>query len=259
METDSFTTWDDLVFEFRNKRYGAYLLRRGYPDRVLVGLLATVFLVAVLLFLQRMRQDNTAVQYPTAVERGLRVLTLPPSIPMKPKVIPAPRQPRKTNTRSTAVLVTKDEIEEKEEVEVVVDVLSDGDFDFNVAGSDSGAVDGAAVDHLLMVEPDDGPLDLADEMPEYEGGLSAMMKFIQKKIRYPRAPQAMGIDGTVYVRFVVNGDGSVSDVRVIRGVHRDYDREAVRVVSMLPAWKGGKHRGRPVPVRMVLPIRFNIE
>ena len=69
----------------------------------------------------------------------------------------------------------------------------------------------------------------------------------------------MGMDGTVYVRFIVNGDGSVSDLEVIKGVHPDYDKEAKRVIAMLPSWKGGRHHGISVSVRMVLPIKFSLK
>jgi protein TonB len=86
-----------------------------------------------------------------------------------------------------------------------------------------------------------------------------MMKFLQKKIRFPKSPQRQGISGTVFVRFIVNGDGSVSDVEVLKGVHPDYDKEAMRVISLLPSWKGGRHNGMPVRVRMVLPIKFNVQ
>lgn len=260
MKTNSFSqTWDDLVFEFRNKGYGAYLLRKTYPDRVLTGLLATVFVVAAILALQLTAFNDSTLVSPPLVERGLRTLALPPSILQKPKVIQAPRVPRKSNTRSNTVVVTREEVEDVKVDDVSTDILSDGDVHFDFDGSDMGVVDGIATDISFVVEPVNEPLDLAEVMPEYEGGIEAMMKFIQKKIRYPRAPQAMGIDGTVYVRFVVNGDGSISDVQVIRGIHRDYDREAARVISLLPGWKGGRHGGRPVPVRMVLPIRFNLQ
>jgi periplasmic protein TonB len=61
------------------------------------------------------------------------------------------------------------------------------------------------------------------------------------------------------VRFIVNGDGSISDVEVVRGVHPDYDKEAVRVISMLPSWKGGRHHGQPARVRMVIPLKFSLQ
>jgi protein TonB len=107
-----------------------------------------------------------------------------------------------------------------------------------------------------VVEPQ--IVDIAQTMPSYEGGLEAMMKFIRKKIHYPRSARQLNSEGTVYVQFVVTGDGTVTDVRIMRGFHPDCDREAQRVVAMLPAWKGGSNNGRPVSVRMVLPIKFSL-
>jgi protein TonB len=155
-------------------------------------------------------------------------------------------------------MVTREEVIEQEQVEAVENFIS---------GEDIGTADlvGAIEGTGTVALPDPTPVIEetifihAEVMPEYEGGAEAMMKFIQKKIRYPRVPREIGIDGTVYVQFIVNGDGSVSDVKVIRGVHRDYDNEAIRVISMLPSWRGGRHNGRPVSVRMVLPIKFNIK
>lgn len=86
-----------------------------------------------------------------------------------------------------------------------------------------------------------------------------MMKFIQKKMRYPSIARQQEIQGTVFVSFVVNGDGTISDVVVIRGIHPDCDKEAIRVVSLLPGWMGGKHNGNPVAVKMVLPITFSLK
>jgi protein TonB len=136
--------------------------------------------------------------------------------------------------------------------------------DFDEAGIETGLpAEPEGLGTLGMIES--APIappkvwDHAEVMPAYEGGVAAMMKFIQKKIRFPKAPQRQGIDGTVFVRFIINGDGSVSDVEVIKGVHPDYDKEAIRVISMLPSWKGGRHNGMPVRVRMVLPIKFNVQ
>lgn len=158
------------------------------------------------------------------------------------------------NSRNRPILVTREEVEQTE-----VDAISDFVSDDGVGDVGVGTFDGQGTIPVETAPVIDPPfVDFAEVMPSYEGGLEAMMKFIQKKIHYPRAPRQMGIEGTVYVRFVVNGDGSISGVEVVRGFHPDCDREAMRVVSMLPAWKGGSHNGRPVAVRMVLPIRFSV-
>ena len=97
-----------------------------------------------------------------------------------------------------------------------------------------------------------------DVVPEYDGGMEAMMKFIVKNMRYPASARRMGIDGTVYTSFIVERDGSLSHLQVLRGVSADCDREAVRVVSAMPKWKPGRRKGIPVRTRYNFPIKFKL-
>ncbi|MEX2234133.1 MAG: energy transducer TonB [Cyclobacteriaceae bacterium] len=259
MEVNSnvFRHWDDVVFENRNKSYGVYLLRRAYEKRLLMGEGITVALVALLFLLQNIYSGKEIIHeaFPPLVGEDIRVL--PPPIIKRVPPQHTIRQP-KANPQTRAVLVTRDEVIEDEEVEAITDFISSGD---DLGSGDVAPIAGSGTIPLLeptpIVEP--GVLDFAEVQPQYEGGLKAMMKFIQKKIRYPRVPRQLGIDGTVFVRFVVKGDGSITDVQVLKGVHPDYDKEAIRVISMLPSWNGGSHNGRPVSVRMVLPIKFNLQ
>lgn len=92
--------------------------------------------------------------------------------------------------------------------------------------------------------------------PEYPGGYEALMKFISKNMTYPRAAVKQKIEGTVYVQFIVEADGSISDVRTLKGISTECDREAERVVSLMPGWKPGEINGENVAVRFVLPIIF---
>ncbi|MDQ2656894.1 MAG: TonB family protein [Bacteroidota bacterium] len=251
-----FRHWDDVVFENRNKNYGAYLLRRAYADRLLYGLGATILFVGIVLFLQKFNSPKDVREAVPPLVAGCDLTILPPPVvEVKRRRIIQP--PRPTNSLNTTVLVTRKEVEEPVEAEVVEPFITGEGSGLGETGAPEGIGTVALPEPEAIAVP--AVLDLAEVMPEYEGGLEAMMKFIQKKIRYPRAPRIQGIAGTVYVRFVVNGDGSISDVQVLRSVHPDYDREAVRVISMLPAWKGGSHHGRPVSVRMVLPLKFDLK
>lgn len=250
--------WDDLVFEHRNKLYGAYLLRRAYPDHLIIGLIATIVVVVVIISLQNTTPRVTTSDETSLLDEGVVTLTELPRLPERTKSKSVIHQPEKSVKKDTAPLVTTDEVIPETEVEAITEYVS-GDEE----GSGSGVVGTIeGIGTIALPDPDpigNGPIDMAEVMPSYDGGMEAMMKFIQKKLRYPRVPLKLGIDGTVYVRFVVRGDGRVTDVEVIRGIHRDCDEEAARVVAMLPAWKGGSHHGRPVSVRMVLPIRFSLE
>jgi protein TonB len=95
--------------------------------------------------------------------------------------------------------------------------------------------------------------------PAFPGGDAALLQYISKNTKYPKIPLELGIEGKVYVQFVIGTDGSVGSVTVVRGVDDYLDKEAVRVVSTIPNWTPGKQRGKAVPVSFVLPINFNIE
>jgi protein TonB len=95
-------------------------------------------------------------------------------------------------------------------------------------------------------------------MPQFEGGVQAMYRFLRRHLRYPRADQSIGLEGTVFVRFIIDVTGTVTGVEVIRGASGSLDKEAMRVISLMPKWKPGSQHGMPVNVRMVLPIKFEL-
>ena len=96
-------------------------------------------------------------------------------------------------------------------------------------------------------------------MPEFPGGMGEAMKFLAKNIKYPVAAQQAKIEGRVIVQFVVERDGSISDIHAMRGVNPDLDAEAIRVVSLMPKWKPGKQRGKAVAVKYTMPIMFRLQ
>jgi TonB family protein len=98
-----------------------------------------------------------------------------------------------------------------------------------------------------------------EKMPEYPGGKQALIKFLVSNIKYPESARKEGADGTVYVAFVVEKDGKITNVKVKKGFHPDCDAEGVRVVSMMPDWVPGTDKGKPVRVKFTLPIKFNLD
>lgn len=97
---------------------------------------------------------------------------------------------------------------------------------------------------------------VVEEDPEFVGGDAARMKFLSENIVYPQMARESGIQGTVYLTFVIERDGSVTDIQVLRGIGGGCDEEAIRVVKNMPKWKPGKQRGKPVRVQFRLPIKF---
>ena len=107
-------------------------------------------------------------------------------------------------------------------------------------------------------EKADEIFDVVETMPTPVGGMEAWNKYLSNNLKYPTQARRMGIEGTVFVVFVVNTDGSIQDVEILRGIGGGADEEAVRVVRAAPNWEPGKQRGKPVRVKMRLPIRFKL-
>ncbi|MDR1951151.1 MAG: energy transducer TonB, partial [Bacteroidales bacterium] len=99
---------------------------------------------------------------------------------------------------------------------------------------------------------------VVEDNPEYPGGEAARMKFLSDNIKYPAIARESGIQGTIYITFVVERDGSITDVQVMRGIGGGCDEEAIRVVKAMPRWNPGKQRGRAVRVQFMMPIRFTL-
>ena len=262
METKAliFRTWDDLVFANRNKDYGAYPIRRAYFRRVVLGTGVSVAFLLMLLFLpgilQRFGQQAVKPTVIACVFPTINLTEVPPIVPKDPPKKPA-RVLEQTTRTNTQILVVSTPVEPQPEV--IENSTTTGIEEGEGTGE---AVEGTGVgsqipettaiqENQFVANP--------EVMPAYRGGIEEMMKFIRRKIKYPATPRRLGIEGTVYVSFIVNGDGSVSNVAVLRGIHMACDEEAMRVVSLLPGWIGGRQSGIPVSVRMVLPIKFSLE
>jgi protein TonB len=263
METKAlvYRTWDELVFENRNKQYGAYVIRKSYNDKILLGLGVSVAAFIVLLTLPRILSHF----FPTVVPApphfiGRTIDLIDIALPQHKQPEPQQRASQPVTRRDDTVpLVTSQEVEPTPETPTeppvqgnISGVISDGE---PVTGADigTGVVEVPSVPETIK------EFTIVEEMPFYNGGLSAMGRFFQQKLKYPASAKRMGIEGSVFVSFVVNGDGSIRDVQVVRGIHPDCDKEAIRVVSLLPGWVGGKQGGIPVAVRMVLPITFRLD
>ncbi|MDY6241316.1 MAG: energy transducer TonB [Prevotella sp.] len=120
--------------------------------------------------------------------------------------------------------------------------------------------------NLMATTPENNPtedkqervFDVVEVMPQYPGGIPQMMKFIISNIKYPKDAIKKGMQGAVVVQFVVEPDGSVSNVHVVRSVFPSLDTEAVRMVKAMPKWSPGMQNGKPVRVRFNVPIRFSL-
>jgi periplasmic protein TonB len=258
-------TWDDLVFENRHKDYGAYAVRQHYSQNMTAGLGVSVSIAALLVMLPRILalfgvDDKIIDALPVISDFGDVVIIDPPPI-IEPPVTPpsaAASQPINTNNVTPQVTTTAPmETTITPNSEIVTSYSEPGTGDGPpVEGITNGT---GVVEAVVPITPPIQIFDGAEVMPQYDGGLQALARFIQRKVRTPRSVSSQGVSGTVFVQFVVRSDGSITDVMVVRGIAADCDREAVRLVSLMKDWSPGMQNKIPVSVRMVLPIKFTSE
>ena len=248
---------DEMVFSSRNKLYGAYRLRKVYPRHVNVGLgiAITALLLAVTIPLvagymnksTRINEDNT-------VAAELMEMTKPEDTPPPPP--PPPPEQLEQKVKFTAPVVVDEKVEESGLA--VQDDLNQNVT--NVAPDESDlVVDEGPKTQVIEEAPKAEIFTVVEEAPSYPGGEEARVKFIMASIVYPQAAKEAGIQGTVFVTFVVEADGSITDVRILRGIGGGCDEEAIRVVKAMPKWAPGKQRGRAVRVQFNMPIKFILQ
>ena len=267
--------WTDLVFEGRNQSYGAYKLRKTTGKRNLWALII-VALAAVLLYLglqlQRMAEANKKVENTQAVELAkLNTEKKEAKVEKKEVIRQEPEkvvEQVKSSVKFTAPVIKKDE-EVKEEDEIKLDEVQKSDKAvgaFTVEGNDEvgGAVlkakeDIAAPEPPKHVVEETKIFTVVEQMPMFPGGDAALMGYLRDNMHYPTVAAENGVQGRVVVGFVVERDGSITDVNVLRSVDPSLDREAMRVVKAMPKWTPGTQLGKPVSVKYTLPVKFSLQ
>jgi len=144
------------------------------------------------------------------------------------------------------------EIPDEEEIEDDIEV------DLDVEITEETVIEDIIFEEAPDEEVADEIFDIVEDQPAPPGGYGAFYKYISKHIKYPNQARRMGIEGKVFVQFVVDKSGNLTDVKAIKGIGAGCDEEAVRILKGAPRWKAGKQRGRPVKVRMILPITFKL-
>ncbi|MCH7415147.1 energy transducer TonB [Belliella sp. R4-6] len=132
------------------------------------------------------------------------------------------------------------------------------EFVIDVDTKDELVIQDIEITDTPIIEDADEIFEFVESAPTPVGGMSAWNKYLQKNLKYPTPARRMGIEGTVTVVFVVNTDGSLQDIEILRGLDGGCNEEAIRVIKNAPSWQPGKQRGRPVRVRMRMPIKFKL-
>ncbi len=270
----SFRDMLDIIFASRNKTYGAYQLRRSYPTYVtralLIGLLLITFLFLLPAILSTLA-DITKSDKPIDV---VAELGPPPDIdpnnppPPPPPPPPTPPPPTRSTVKFVPPIIKKDEEVQDEKPPAVEELIEKKE---DIGTEDKKGNDEAAPtieenpSELAVVEAPKVVEDKTYEMfdiqkpPSFPGGEKELLKFLAENIKYPPLARENNIQGNVALTFVVNKNGSVSDVTILRDIGGGCGKEAVRVVNSMPKWNPGEANGNPVKVRFTLPVRFKLE
>ncbi len=268
-EKTLFNEWTDvvaegrnsLVFEERNKTYGAFELRRTYNRTVTIALTIAVASFILLVSIPKIMEliEGMKTEEVKNVEITSADLTPPPlDDQLPPPPPPPPPPPVEQTIKFTPPVVTD---------EVVVDpppvITEDSPKISTETHEATGDQDIVIPEETnVVVAPKEDEIFLVVEQPaDFPGGVNEMYKFIQKSVQYPQVEKEAGITGTCYVSFVVEKNGSITDVTIARGVSGGpgCDKEAMRVVKAMPAWKPARQAGHEVRCRFTLPIKFSIK
>ena len=274
--------WRDLVFEGKNQEFGAYQLRKSSDKRhnlamlyVLIGLAV----VAAILFSLNMYNDYRAeIEAAEAKERAEKMSAAQLAQMEEVEEVEEEVEEQRFEQREievpqevlATVQVTQIAIVDAEEVKnEVMDMEAQQEDNtargvVNQEGSDDADKFQAVAEQVVVKEPEPEPVKeeeifvAVEQQPEFPGGTAALMKWLASNVRYPQMALENGISGRVIVKFVVEKDGSVSGVTLVRGVDKDLDREAIRVVKSMPKWQPGKNNGQAVRCYFNLPVNFKL-
>ena len=263
---------NDIVFEGRNKAYGAYVLRRLYQRHVTRALIIATAIFSLLVFFpliaqflkdrlpkeeKKNLQENVLMDAPPLDD------TKPPPPPPPPEA-PPPPPPKLTTIKFTPPVVKKDEEVKKEEVpdqeelkdKTVSTVTVKGNTDAPDLSELSGTGD-KVVDDVV----ENKVYTYVEQMPELPGGggQGAIVAAILKATRYPPLALRNQVEGRIFASFTVNPQGDVTDVKVVKGLGSGLDEETIRAIKTLPKFRPGKQNGRAVSVSFTVPITYKIQ
>lgn len=271
--------WIDIVFEGKNKDYGAYTLRKNSPKRHNYAFIAV--LVAVLLIvggfvtynkvkevIEANQDKMTEVNQMTDIELDAPEEEIPEENEVKQFEVPPPVE-LKTTVQFTVPEIKKDEeVPEKQEMKTQDDLVESKDqiSIADVKGTDDvNGVDIAELENNKKIVQEEKPkednqiLDIVEVDPQFPGGTQKMYTHIRNTLVYPPIAEENGIEETIVCQFIVWQDGSIRDVKVVRGKDAGLKKEAIRVIKSMPRWIPGQQAGKKVNVRFTLPIKFQLQ
>ena len=258
--------WCNIVFEGKNKAYGAYMLRHSSGKRHRYALILVSIICLMALYLPAFIRTVMPKKTERMVEvTNLSDLKMEQAKPKENLITAPPPPPLKSSIKFTPPVIKPDEEVAVEDEIKTQDELNETKVTISVAdvkGTDEeNGIDVAELNknQAIAQEPVEEEVFLiVEQMPEFPGGEAALRAYIAKNIKYPATAQEMGIQGKVYVTFIVDKNGNVTKATIARGIDAALDKEALRVINTLPKWTPGKQRGSPVSVSYTVPINFTL-
>ena len=272
--------WVEMVFAGKNKEYGAYQLRKGTSGRNIKALLILVIAAALVGgFLAWKVIEQKQAEEQQAYMEAMELAKLQQQAkkeekkkePAKPKMEPKKEIPVARETQKfTAPVIKKDELVKEENQVKQMDKLDEkvAVGTENKEGTKDRLAEAVRSDIAVAAPPpppapkpevSNKVFDVVEEMPHFPGGPAALQAFLSSNTKYPVVAQENGVQGRVIVSFVVERDGSITDVKVVRSVDPSLDREATRVVKSMPRWSPGKQNGSAVRVKYTVPVVFRLQ
>ena len=270
--------WRDLIFEGKNKDFGAYKMRQASDGRhnkaFIIVVIALVVISAIIFSVVKVQEEiakRELMAQAQQAEMAQMDMDEPEEIEEVEEIeIEVPDTPPEeilNQQKMTEIaIVPDDQVSEEDEVKSQTDLEQNtaiaGALDFDDGTDDISKITEQKVE-IIQEKPKEEKKEQVfrhvEQMPEFPGGEAALMKYINDNIRYPVMAIENGVQGRVTVQFVVTKDGSVGNVTVLRGVDRNLDEEAVRVCKTLPKFIPGKQNGQPVNVWFTLPVTYRLE
>ena len=266
--------WVDLVFEGKNQAYGAYQLRKNTGIRNLKALavMFAAFLIIAGIVYAKVSIENYIASKNAAIEADVELQSLAEKKEIKEEKKDEPEVEKIEVERvKSSVAFTVPEIKKDEEVKEDQEMKSQDDLAetntaigaFTVEGNDETAEVKHVEEKIAEPEPvkeeETKVFDVVEQMPSFPGGPSALMQYLNSNIKYPVVAEENGVQGRVVCTFVVEKDGSITDVRVVKSVDPSLDKEAARVVKAMPKWIPGKQNGSAVRVKYTVPVTFRLQ
>ena len=266
--------WVDLVFDGKNQAYGAYQLRKDTGKRNLKSLITmfAMFAIIAAIVIAKVSFDNYMASRNAAIETDVELTSLAEKKEAKVERKEEPQVEKiEVEKVKSSVAFTTPEIKKDEDVAPEDEIKSQDELAqtntaigaFDVKGNDEAEGEVLKAKEVVVdekpKEEETKVFDVVEVMPQFPGGDAELMKYLNTHIKYPAIAEENGVQGRVVCTFVVERDGSITDVKVMKSVDPSLDKEAIRVLKSMPKWIPGKQNGSAVRVKFTVPVTFRLQ